>query len=309
VTDSERARGVVAGMTAYVAWGLLTVYWKALRDFDAFELIGWRVSLSAVLMALVLTATRGWSGLRPVVEQRALLGRVALAAVLLTVNWTSYVWAVVHGNVIETALGYFMAPLGTMAVGVLVLGERLRTAQRVAVALAVVAVCVLTVSYGRVPWIALTLAATWTAYGYLKKQVPLTGVQSMAAESLLLLIPAALVIAVTAGRDDSITSSASGGQLTLVLLSGLVTVLPLVMFAFAARRVPLTVLGPMQYAVPSINFLLGWLVYDEPLPASRVIGFGLVWAALVVLSVDAARRGHAARRRPVVDHVTDRVPA
>jgi chloramphenicol-sensitive protein RarD len=295
VNDDRLRRGTVAGLSAYLVWGLLTVFWKQLHRFDAFELIGWRIAMSAIIMTVVLTVTGRWVHLRPVVTDRRLLARVAIAALLLTVNWTSYVWAVVHDHVIETALGYFMAPLGTMTVGVLVLHERLRRAQLVAISFAVAAVATLTWSYGRVPWLALAIAMSWTCYGYMKKQVPLTPVESMAAEAYVLLLPALIVIAMWWGRSGSVASSATGGQTILVLLTGLVTITPLMMFAYAAQRVPLTVLGPMQYSVPTANFLLGWLAYHEALPPSRVVGFVLVWVGLMVLTVDSARRARSSR--------------
>ncbi len=293
--DEQRLRsGLIAGLTAYLVWGALTVYWKQLTEFDAFELVGWRVMSSAVIMGGVLTATGRWGAVRVIVRDRSLLARVTLAAFLLTGNWTAYVFAVVHDHVIETALGYFMAPLGTIAVGVLVFHEHLTRLQRVAVGLAVVAVLVLAVTYGQVPWIALILAGTWSLYGWLKKQVPLHPLESMAAESFVVLVPAIVVATALAGADDSIPSSASAGKLVLVLLTGVATVVPLTLFAWAAHRVPLTVLGPMQYLVPTINFLLGWLAYDEDLPASRVTGFAFVWAGLVLITIDTVRRGRAA---------------
>ncbi|MCB0997826.1 MAG: EamA family transporter RarD [Acidimicrobiales bacterium] len=289
--DDQRLRsGLIAGLTAYLVWGALTVYWKLLAEFDPFELVGWRVMSAALIMAAVLTVTRRWAHLRPVIRDRALLGRVVLAAVLLTCNWTAYVYAVVHDHVIETALGYFMAPLGTIAVGVVVFHERLSRLQRVAVAFGAASVVVLTWSYGRVPWVALILATTWSLYGWLKKQVPLTPLESMAAESFVVLVPAVVVATALAGPADSIPSSASAGQFVLVVLTGVATVVPLMLFAWAAHRVPLTVLGPMQYLVPSINFLLGWLAYDEDLPPSRVAGFALVWTGLVFVTVDTVRR-------------------
>lgn len=293
--DEQRLRsGLIAGLTAYLVWGALTVYWKQLTEFDAFELVGWRVMSSAVIMGGVLTATGRWGAVRVIVRDRSLLARVTLAAFLLTGNWTAYVFAVVHDHVIETALGYFMAPLGTIAVGVLVFHEHLTRLQRVAVGLAVVAVLVLAVTYGQVPWIALILAGTWSLYGWLKKQVPLHPLESMAAESFVVLVPAIVVATALAGADDSIPTSASAGKLVLVLLTGVATVVPLTLFAWAAHRVPLTVLGPMQYLVPTINFLLGWLAYDEDLPASRVTGFAFVWAGLVLITIDTVRRGRAA---------------
>lgn len=293
--DEQHLRsGLIAGLTAYLVWGALTVYWKQLTEFDAFELVGWRVMSSAVIMGGVLTATGRWGAVRSIVRDRSLLARVTLAAFLLTGNWTAYVFAVVHDHVIETALGYFMAPLGTIAVGVLVFHEHLTRLQRVAVGLAVVAVLVLAVTYGQVPWIALILAGTWSLYGWLKKQVPLHPLESMAAESFVVLVPAIVVATALAGADDSIPTSASAGKLVLVLLTGVATVVPLTLFAWAAHRVPLTVLGPMQYLVPTINFLLGWLAYDEDLPASRVTGFAFVWAGLVLITIDTVRRGRAA---------------
>ena len=294
--DDRRLRaGVLVGIAAYILWGLLTIYWHELSGFDAFELIGYRVIFSALTMAIALTVARRWRHLGPVLRDRALLGRVALTAVLLTVNWTSYVYAVVHDRVLETALGYFIAPVGTMLVGAFVLHERLRRAQVVAIGFAVAAIVVLTVSYGRVPYLALAIAVSWTAYGYLKKQVPLDPLDGMAAEVFLLTAPAVIVVAIAAGSPSSIPNSASGAQLALLTLSGLVTVVPLTMFAFAAQRVPLTTLGPIQYTVPTINLLLGWLVYDEPLPPSRAAGFALVWIGLAVLTIDSLRRARANR--------------
>lgn len=292
---AEQRKGIIAGITAYVVWGLLTIYWKQLRRFDAFELIGWRITAAAAVMAIVLTVTRRWGHLRVLRRNRSLQLRVAAAALLLTTNWTAYVWAVVHDHVLETALGYFIAPIGTVMVGVLVLGEHLRNAQRIALGFAVASVVVLTVSYGAVPWLALVIAVSWTIYGYLKKQVPLTPVESMAAESFLLLVPAVILAVALSGGADSIPNAASGKELAFTLLSGLATVTPLMLFAYAAQRMPLSIIGPMQYIVPSMNFLIGWLLYDEALPPSRIVGFALVWVGLAILTIDSARRARAAR--------------
>ena len=302
-SDEQRLRsGLLAGVSAYLLWGGLTLYWKLLTDFDPFELVGWRIMSSALIMGAVLTATRRWVHLRPVLRDPRLLGRVALAGVLLTCNWSAYVYAVVNDHVIETALGYFMAPLGTMAVGVLVFRETLHTAQRIAVGLGAASVVVLTVSYGAVPWVALVLAGTWSVYGWLKKEVPLTPLESMAAESFVVLVPAIVLATLLAGAADSIPATASAGELVLVVLTGVATVVPLMLFAWAAQRLPLTVLGPMQYLVPTINFLLGWLVFHEDLPGWRVVGFALVWVGLVLVTVDTLRRA----RGRVADRVTHR---
>jgi chloramphenicol-sensitive protein RarD len=287
--NSQR-QGVVAGVAAYLIWGALTLYWRHLHSFDAIELIGWRVICSAILMAGVLSVTHRWQHLRPVLNDRRLLGSVMLCALFLAANWTTYVWAVVHDHVIETALGYFLSPLGTMALGVVMLHEKLTRVQQFVFVLALVAVGILTFSYGRVPWLALVIATSWVVYGYLKKHVPLTPVESMAAESFVVLGPAVLAVLAFAGRTNSIPHTATTAQFVLVLCSGLATIVPLTLFAFAAQRVPLTIIGPLNYIVPTINFCLGWLVFHESLPTSRVVGFALVWVGLAIATIDAARR-------------------
>lgn len=295
MTHPRQRAGIISGITAYLLWGLLTIYWKQLRDFDAFELIGWRISTSAAVMVIVLTVMRRWRRLDVVRTDRRLLARVAAAALLLTVNWTSYVWAVLHDHVLETALGYFIAPIGTVLVGVVVLKEHLRTAQRISLVFAVASVLVLTVSYGEVPWLALVIACSWIVYGYLKKQVPLAPTESMASESFLLAIPAVILAWSAAGDPASVPNTATAWQFALVVGTGIATVTPLMLFAHSAQRVPLSIIGPMQYIVPSMNFVIGWLIYHEDLPPSRVLGFALVWIGLVVLTVDSA--GRARRQR------------
>ncbi len=290
MSSDEQQRGIVAGVAAYLVWGALTLYWRNLEAFDAVELIGWRVICSAAIMAIVLSVSHRWQHLRPLLSDRGLLGSVVMCAIVLAINWTTYVWAVVHDHVIETALGYFLAPLGTMAVGVAVLHEKVSRAQEFVFVLAVIAVGILTFSYGRIPWLALVIAVSWVVYGYLKKHVPLTPVESMAAESFIVLVPAVVAVAVLAGRSTSIPNSATAAQFALVLCSGLATIVPLTLFAFAAQRMPLTVIGPLNYIVPTINFGLGWLVFHEALPPSRVAGFALVWVGLVIATGDAARR-------------------
>lgn len=296
MNEQERLRsGIIAGLSAYLVWGALTLYWKQLHEFQPFELVAWRIVSASAIMALILTATRRWGHLKPVLQSRALFGRVVLAALLLTTNWCSYVYAVVNDHVIETALGYFMSPLGTIAVGVIVFHEPLSRLQRIAVGLAGLAVVVLTVTYGSVPWIALLLAGSWSMYGWLKKQVPLTPVESMSAESFVVVVPALIVAVVLSGRADSIPNTADSLHLVLILMTGLATVVPLMLFAWAAQRVPLTLLGPMQYIIPTTNFLLGWLLYHEDLPLSRVLGFALVWAGLVLITVDTVQRQRGTR--------------
>jgi len=286
---------VQAAVVAYGLWGLLTIYWKALTGFDPFELIGYRIALASVVMAVIVTLRRRWSVLLALRHDRAVLARLTLAAVLLTANWTTYVWAIVNGRVIETALGYFFAPLLTMVLGVTVLGEHASRLQRLAIALSAAAVVVLTISYGRPPIVALILAVSWSLYGLLKRQVPLGAIDSLAGETLVLAVPAVAVVALTVGSADSVPATASAGDWVLVALTGVVTAAPLLLFAVAAQRVPFTLLGALQYLVPTINLVLGWAVYGEPMPADRLVGFVLVWAALVAVTVDRLRQPEPVR--------------
>jgi chloramphenicol-sensitive protein RarD len=298
--DPELSRGVRAGILAYLIWGLLTVYWKQLTAFDAFELIGWRMVMAAIVMALVITLRHRWSVVRGALTQPALAARVLVAGLLLAVNWTTYVWSVVNDHVIETALGYFLAPLGTMAIGVFVLGESVTRLKRVAIGFAVLAVVVLTASYGRLPVAALLIAASWSLYGLAKRQVPLTPIESLAGETFVLLVPALAVIGWGATRADGVPATADGVDWLLLAGTGVVTAVPLLLFAVAAQRVPFTLLGPLNYLVPIINFVLGWAVYGEELPPSRVVGFLLVWCALVAVTVDTVRGNHRTPTRESV---------
>jgi chloramphenicol-sensitive protein RarD len=295
-----QVRGLQAAVAAYILWGLLTVYWKQLAALDAVELIGWRVSTAGLVMAVVVTVTGRWPAVVGALRDRSVLRRIAVASILLTVNWTTYVWAVVNDRVIETALGYFLAPLGTVTLGVLVLGEALTPIKRASMACACAAVVVLTVSYGRMPWVALLLAATWSWYGLTKRRVPLDPVESLTSELLFLFIPATVLVALGWVRVDGIPSVATGTEWILLLGTGAITAIPLLLFAFAAQRVPFTLLGPTNYLVPLINFLLGWLAFAEPLPTSRVIGFALVWVALVLVTVDMVSGRQAREKKPVV---------
>jgi chloramphenicol-sensitive protein RarD len=288
--SADTSRGTLSGVSAYLLWGVLTAYWKLLDAFDAFELIGWRV-VTAVVLLLALVAAQGkvravWGALR----NPAMLWRVSVAAVLLAVNWTLYVWAVVNEHVIETALGYFIAPLLTSLLGVVVLREPLRALQKAAIGFAAASVVVMTVAYGRPPLVALAIAASWAVYGLLKKRVALGPVESLTAETVVLTVPAIALVTWSFTLDNGIPATASTGEWLLVLLTGLITAVPLLLFAHSALRLPLTMIGPLQYFVPVINFLLGWLAYNEDLQPSRVVGFVLVWIGLGLTLIDTMRR-------------------
>jgi len=298
-------RGIQVGFLAYLLWGFLTIYWKQLSSFDAVELIVWRMLCAAIVMALVVTFRGTWPTIVAALRDVPMLRRLLVAALLLTANWGSYVWAVTHDRVIETALGYFMAPLATMALGVFVLHERPTNAQRFAFACAAVAVVVLTVSYGRPPWIALVLATTWSLYGLSQRRIALGPIESLAGETFVLFAPAVVALFAVSSRSDSVVQTATRPEWALVLGTGVITAVPLMMFAFAAKTIPFTLLGPLNLVVPVVNFALGWAVYDEPVPLDRLIGFGFVWMALLAVMWDRLRWGRrAAARRAAIPSPT-----
>ena len=295
VSKSSERSGVAYGLGAYITWGLLTIYWKFLKDFNAFELIGWRVVTSSIILLTVIIYTKRLRSLVTALRDPKLCLRIALASILLSINWTTYVWAVVHENVIETALGYFISPLATMIIGFAVLREPIRSAHRAVIAFAGIAVVILTYSYGRPPYLALIIAGSWSVYGYLKKQVPLSSLESLSAEVLVLLVPAIGILIWGFNRSDSVKNIATTTQWTFVLFTGLMTAIPLLLFGAASRRVRLSLLGPMQYLVPTFNFFLGWLAYNEKLDTTRLIGFAFVWFGLVILITDSVKSSKNSR--------------
>ena len=286
--DTSQA-AVALSFSVYFLWGALTLYWKELQDFDPFELIGWRIASSVVVLVVVMSATRRLRPLLIALRTPQLFLRISLASILLTINWATYVWAVVNDHVLETALGYFIAPVLTIVIGVSVLHERLRMIQKVAVAFAVGGIAVLTIAYGRVPWIAITIASSWSFYAYLKKKVPLQPLESLTAEVLVLAVPAIAFLFATCNNVDSVSSTANFTEWIFVAFTGVITAIPLLMFASASQRTPLTILGPMQYIVPTMNFLIGWLLFDELLTTSKVAGFALIWVCLALVLTDLFR--------------------
>ncbi|MGZ4801118.1 MAG: EamA family transporter RarD [Acidimicrobiia bacterium] len=297
--DDER-RGFLTGNAAYILWGLLTLYWHELTGLDAFGLIAWRIVWSVVVLAILLTFAKRWSDLRGLLVVRRLLP-TAVAAIALATNWTTYVWCVTHGRVIETALGYFLAPIGLVLVGVVMFHERLRRAQAIALVLCGLAVVVLAVGYGSPPYFALLIAVSWTTYGVSKKRAALPPLEGLAAETIVLTpVAVGLLLVMQLGGSPSL-EGASALQLVLVPLTGLATTVPLLLFAYSARRIPLTMLGWLQYWVPTINLVLGVAVYDEAMPAWRIAGFTLVWIALALITVDGVRASRSSPTAPPVE--------
>ena len=295
---ADERRGVAYGVACYLLWGLFPLYWPLLEPAGAVEILAHRVVWSLLLVLGILTVSRTWSWLGPLRSDPTALGRLVVAGVLIGGNWCLYIWAVNNGHVVETSLGYFVNPVVTVLIGVLVLGERLRPMQWAAIVIGALAVVVLTIDYGRPPWIALGLALSFAAYGLLKKQVGVNvgAVQSLTVETAVLFLPAVgwLVWLESQGMGQLGHSGLAHGL--LLASAGVATAVPLLFFAAAARRVPLSVLGMLQYLAPVLQFLTGVLVYDEPMPASRLGGFALVWVALALLVTDSLRHGRRLRR-------------
>ncbi|MER6359569.1 EamA family transporter RarD [Kitasatospora sp. NPDC001527] len=291
----EAGRGLWYGFAAYGIWGLFPLFWPLLEPGAADDILANRMVWSLVAVVLLLVVQRHWGWIRPLLRQPRRLAMLGAAAAVISVNWGVYIWGVNAGHVVETSLGYFINPLVTIAFGVLVLKERLRVAQWVAVGIGALAVAVLTIGYGRLPWIALTLAFSFATYGLLKKTVGLSGLESLAAESAFM-FPFALgylVYLEVTGRGTfghTVAGEYGWGHTGLLVLSGVITAVPLLFFGAAAVRVPLSMLGLLQYLAPVFQFLIGIAVFHESMPPARWAGFALVWAALAVLTWDALRR-------------------
>jgi chloramphenicol-sensitive protein RarD len=286
---NHRRNGLLSAAAAYGMWGLLPVYFVALAPSGAVEILAWRIALSLVFCLGILLVLRRVKRTFALLGTRSVLGWSALAAVLIMINWSVYVYASLNEFIVEAALGYFINPLVTVGLGVIVLKETLRPLQWVALGLAVVAVVILAIGYGSFPLISLTLAFSFGVYGFVKNRM---GPQVKAVDSLTLetmwLTPIALGLVAWVALGDGLTLGTLGiGHTVLLLCAGAVTSIPLLFFGAAARRLPLSVMGLMQYIAPVMQFLFGAVVMAEPMPLERWVGFGLVWAALVVLSVDA----------------------
>nr|WSX77416.1 EamA family transporter RarD [Streptomyces sp. NBC_00899] len=291
---NDRA-GLAYGFAAYGMWGLFPLYWPLLEPADAGEILAHRMVWSLVVVTAILLALRRWAWIAELVRQPRRLALIAVAATVVSVNWGMYIWAVNAGHVVETSLGYFINPLVTIALAVLVLHERLRPVQWAAVGIGFAAVAVLAVGYGRLPWIALTLALSFGTYGLVKKKVAMGGLESLAAETSVQFLPALAFLMVLGSRGDSTFSHHGPGHAGLLALSGLVTAVPLICFGMSANRLPLSTLGLLQYLAPVFQFLIGILHFHEKMSAEQWIGFLLVWSALVLLTVDALRNARRTR--------------
>jgi len=299
---SEASVGVVQAIVAYGLWGLMPLLFAAMSPAGAFEIVAWRIVFGLVFCAVAIAVTRSWLRTRTLLAQRRVVLVMGLAAVLILVNWTVYVAATTTGHTVEAALGYFINPLVTIALGVVVLRERLRVAQWAAVGISVVAVVVIAIGYGQVPWISLVLAFSFGLYGLVKKRVggtvdALSGLTLETAWLLPIAVGALVVLGVT-GLGGGLTFTSEGWPHAVVtVLTGPATAVPLLLFASSARRVSLSTLGLTQYLAPVMQLLVGVVVQHEAMPPARWVGFGIVWLALVVLTVDSFAAARASRRR------------
>ncbi|MFF5917927.1 EamA family transporter RarD [Streptomyces flavochromogenes] len=294
-TENEERAGLLYGIGAYGMWGLVPLFWPLLKPAGSVEILAHRMVWSLVFVGVALLAVRRWGWIRELVRSPRKLGLITVAAAVITVNWGLYIWSVNTGHVVEASLGYFINPLVTIALGVLVLQERLRPAQWAAVAIGFTAVLVLAIGYGRPPWISLTLAFSFAVYGLVKKKVNIGGLESLAAETAIQFLPA-LGYLVWLGTQGTLAFGSHGaGHTALLAATGIVTAVPLVCFGAAAIRVPLSTLGLLQYLAPTFQFLLGVLYFHEEMPPERWAGFSLVWLALTILTWDALRTARRSR--------------
>lgn len=290
-------RGLLDAVAAYALWGLFPAYFLLMQPVGPFEIVVWRILFSLAFCLIVIAVLRRWRPLLTVLRSRRSVLLLGVGAVLVYANWQMYVWAVTTGHVVEAALGYFINPIVTVFLGVVFLRERLRIAQWIAVAISAAAVVVLIIGYGQAPWIALTLAASFGGYSLVKNRVGRTvdALSGLAIETAVA-TPIALIQLVIIGATTGIVFGSAGGWNTLIVsTAGIVTAVPLLLFASAAGRLPLSLLGLVQYLTPLLQFLYGVLIAHEPMPVERWIGFALVWVALGVLIADSllASRRHA----------------
>lgn len=297
-TRTPHASGLIYGVAAYALWGLFPLFWPLLEPANPLEILACRIVFSCVVVAVLLAVRHELRAVQRM--ERATLLRLCAAGIAIAANWGVYIWGVNNGHVIETSLGYFINPLVTIGLGVIILHEQLRVVQWMAVALGLVAVTVLSIDYGRPPWIALALACSFGTYGFIKKGVRASPPEGLLIEGAVLTLPALAVLAALAlaGSATWVGPDATAGHLALLISAGPVTALPLLFFAGAATRLPLSTMGLLQYLTPVMQFAIGVLVLHETTTFALLCGFALVWIALAVLAVDGVRH-----RNPMPDAV------
>lgn len=282
----QNRRGILYALATYLIWGFLPVYLKALKQVPAMEILAHRIVWSLVFLTIILSWRREWTFIRQALANRRVAVIYAITGCLLGVNWLTYIWGVNAGYIVETSLGYFINPLVSVLFGMVFLRERLRPWQWLPVGLATLGVLYLTWTYGSLPWIALLLAGTFGLYGLVKKVAPLGSLHGLTLETGVLFLPAVVYLGLIEVQGGGLYGH-GGLKLTILLtLAGVVTAVPLLLFGAAVRQVPLSVMGLMQYLAPTCQFLLGVFVYGEPFSPQRLLGFSLVWAALLIFWIE-----------------------
>lgn len=280
-------RGIGYACGAYFFWGIVPIYWKWIKHVPALQLLGHRITWSFLLLILALSASRKWPELRILISDRKALHIFPVAALLVGLNWYIYVWSVNAGFIVEASLGYFINPLLSVLLGVLFLKERLRLFQWISVGLAAAGVAYLTLTYGRLPWIALSLAFTFGLYGLVKKISPFGPLQGLTMETGILFMPALIFLVYQDARGHGAFLHTGAGFDILMAGAGFITTIPLLMFASAAQRIPLTIIGIIHYITPTCQLMIGVLVFGEAFGANRVLGFGIVWMGLILFILES----------------------
>lgn len=302
--DRSEAVGIAAGASAYTLWGLLTLYWPLLRGAGVIEVLAHRVVWALAVLLVVLAVRRRWGWLRELAARPRALAVLSVAAVLISVNWALFIWAATHRHVLEASLGYYVNPLVSVLLGVVVLRERLDGLRWVAVGLAALGVIWLTVDYGSPPWLSLGMAFSFAGYGLLKKLADVGPLESLGVETAVLFLPALLFLVWLAHTGQGVFfaggPTADPARDLLLVGAGLATAVPLLFFGAAAVRIPLSTVGMLQYLTPTLQLLIGVFVLHEPLHLSQLVGFAFVWAALVALTAAMLRRRNAVAT-PVVN--------
>ena len=289
-------RGLAAGAAAFTIWGLFPVYLHPLRGVPALQVIAHRITWSCLFLVAWLLLRGELGDLRATLARPALLARLALTATLISINWLVYVWAVTHSHVVDTSLGYYINPLVNVLLGVIVLRERLNRAQWTAIGLAALAVLYLALLAGRPPWIAGTLAVSFSLYGFVRKVISVEALPGLTTETLLLMPLAAGYLAWCQWAGSGALTTQGAGVAALLIGSGLITAIPLFLFAYGARLLPYSTVGVLQYIAPSLQLLCGVVLYRESFGPARAAGFALIWAALLIYAVDGLWRARGAAR-------------
>ena len=282
--------GIAYGVSAYVIWGLLPIYWRWLERASSFEILGHRAIWSLVVCLLFLAFQKQLKSTFKLVKDLRTFSLLALTSLLLSANWGIYIWAVSVDRVVEAALGYYITPLVAVSFGVFALKEKLHKLQLISVLLATIGVLILTFTYGRLPLIAIGLAVSWGSYSLIKKQLNAGALETLSIETIIAFIPSFFYVSYLLNNNEAEFGQDWGFSIALAS-AGLVTVIPLLLFNAATTRLPLTITGLLQYITPSIMFLIGIVVFHEPLQLTKLIGFIFIWIALVILGRDLRRSG------------------